>query len=430
MKRFENKKLLVLAGQDVHRKIVEAAKDLGCYVIVADYLENSSAKKIADESSMISIVDVDEIVDFCKKNNVDGVVNCCNDLASRIVQQVNEKMDWPNIGTWEQVETMTNKGLFKKLCIKNGVDVVEEYTEKDVKEGHVKLPVLVKPIDSRGSRGSTICDNLIDLEKDIAKAKEASASGKVLIERYMGGHQELSITYMIIDGEPHLISVGDRHSGRREDNVDKILSCMIQPSWSIGIYLKNVDGKVKRMLKSIGLQNTAVFMQGFVDDNTIRMFDPAIRFPGNEYERVFTKANGFNPMDSVISYALTGKMEDFDGKYEGSYDLNGKVAVQYMINCRPGTIAKFVGVEKIEKHPSVVYVGHKYDVGSTIKNTGDTNHRVFDISFLVDRNEKAINAVVDFVNDNLHVLDENGDEMIVSKFDFRKVYPKYDWPKE
>jgi len=429
MKKFQNKKLLILAGQDVHRKIVEAAKELGCYTIVADYLENSSAKKIADEASMISIVEVDQIVDFCKKNKVDGIVNCCNDLASKIVQQVNEIMGWPNIGTFEQVQIMTNKGLFKKKCIENNVDVVEEYSEDDVRNGLIKFPVLVKPIDSRGSRGSTICDNVEDLEKDILKAKDASSSGKVLIERYMGGHQELSITYMIIDGNPILISVGDRHSGRREDNVDKILSCMIQPSWAIDLYLKNVDEKVKGMLKSIGLKNTVVFMQGFVDGDTIRMFDPAIRFPGNEYERVFTKANGINPMDSIISYSLTGKMEDFNGKYEGSYDLNGKVAVQYMINCRPGTISKFIGVEKIEKHPNIIYVGHKYDIGAVIKNTGDTNHRVFDISFLVERNVDSVNEVVDFVNDTLQILDENGDDMIVSKFDFRNLSIKYGWAK-
>lgn len=429
-KRFENKKLLILAGQDVHRKMVEAAKDLGCYTIVADYLVDSSAKKIADESSMISIVDVDGIVEFCKKKKIDGVVNCCNDLASRIVQQVNEKMKWPNIGTWEQVETMTNKGLFKKLCLNNNVDVVEEYDEDDLKKGTIKFPVLVKPIDSRGSRGSTICDNLSELEFAVSKAKEASSSGRILIERYMGGHQELSITYLVIDGVPHLISVGDRHSGRREDNVDKILSCMIQPSWSIDLYLKNVDAKVKNMLIKLGLKNTAVFMQGFVDGETVRMFDPAIRFPGNEYERAFTKANGFNPMDSIISYALNGKMDDFDGRYEGSYNLKGKVAVQYMINCRPGTISKFIGIKEIEHHPRVVYVGYKYDVGATITNTGDTNHRVFDITFVVDRNEKSVNEVVDFVNEKLRVLDKNGDDMIVSKFDFRKVYSRYDWPKE
>ena len=430
MNHFEGKKLLVLAGQDVHRKLVETSMQMGVYTIVADYLENSSCKKIADESSMLSILDVDGIVDFCKERDIDGIANFCNDPASRIVQQVSDRMGYPNIGTWEQVTTFTNKGLFKAACVKHGIDIIQEYTEEDVEAGKVDFPVLVKPIDSRGSRGSTICESPDELDEAFRTAKEASDSGKVLVEKYMGGHQELSITYVVIEGEPHLISVGDRHSGRREDNVDKILSCMIQPSWSMPIYLKNVDTKVKNLIRDLGIQNAAVFMQGFVDGDTIRMFDPGYRFAGNEYERAYAVATGVNPMETIITYALTGHMEDFDGKYEGSYDLNGKVAVQYMINGRPGTISKYIGVEDVEKHPKVIYVGYKYDIGERIENTGSTKHRIFDITFLVDRTEKAVNEVVDFVNDHLKVLDENGEDMVVSRFDFRKYAHLYGWPKE
>lgn len=427
MNQFKGKKILVLAGQDVHCKVVETAKEMGVYTVVADYLEDSSAKKIADESSMISIIDVDAVVDFCKDNNIDGVVNFCNDLASQIVQQVNDRLGFPNIGTWEQVSAFTNKEIFKKLCVEHGIDIIPEYSEDDIKNGDLEYPVLVKPIDSRGSRGSTICDDASELEEAIKIAKDNSRSGKVLVERYMAGHQELSITYVIIDGEPYLISVGDRHSGKREFNVDKILSCMIQPSWFIDTYIKNVDSKVKNLIKSLGIQNTAVFMQGFVDGDTVRMFDPGYRFAGNEYERAFAEATGVNPMNSIITYALTGKMNDYNGGYEGSYDLNGKVAVQYMVNARPGTISKFIGVEKIENHPNVIYVGHKYNIGAKIENTGSTNHRVFDITFLVDRNKESVNEVVEFVNDNLLVLDEDGENMIVSEFDFNEVSNRYSW---
>lgn len=430
MDTIKGKKLLVLAGQDVHRKLVETAQRMGVYTIVADYLENSPCKRIADESSMLSIMDVDGIVEFCKGRHIDGIANFCNDPASRIVQQVSERMGYPSIGSWNQVEIFTNKGLFKAACVRNGIDVIQEYSETDIKSGSVDYPVLVKPIDSRGSRGSTICESAAEFDKAFSIAKESSASGKVLIEKYMGGHQELSITYVVINGEPHLISVGDRHSGMREYNVDKILSCMIQPSWALGIYLNNVDAKVKNMIKEIGVQNAAVFMQGFVDGDTVRMFDPGYRFAGNEYERAYVVATGVDPMESIISYALTGKMEDFGGKYEGSYDLNGKVAVQYMINGRPGTIAKYIGVNEVEQHPEVIYVGRKYEIGERIENTGSTKHRIFDITFLVNRTEKAVNDVVNYVNKHLHVLDENGDDMIISRFDFMKYAHLYGWPKE
>ena len=49
---YEGKKLLVLGGKPIGSvELVERAKELGAYVIVADYLpiEQSPAKRIADE---------------------------------------------------------------------------------------------------------------------------------------------------------------------------------------------------------------------------------------------------------------------------------------------------------------------------------------------------------------------------------------------
>lgn len=50
---FTNKKLLILGGTHQHCKMVRAAKELGVYVIVTDYLEESPAKKIGG-----SVIDV------------------------------------------------------------------------------------------------------------------------------------------------------------------------------------------------------------------------------------------------------------------------------------------------------------------------------------------------------------------------------------
>mgnify|MGYP000978320630 CR=1 FL=1 len=423
MKEFEGKKVLVLAGQDVHRKLVETAQSMGIYTIVADYLENSPCKKIADESSMISILDVNAIVKYCKENNVDAVLNFCNDPAARIVQRVNSELGHYNIGTWEQVCTFTDKELFKKACVRNGVDIVPTYSLDDLETGKIVYPVIVKPSDSRGSRGSVVCQNENELRGAIEIAKGASDSQHVIIEKYMGGCQEVEITYLVIEETPYLISFADRYTGKYEDGTDKISSCMIEPSWFIDKYLEKVDPKVKRMLQNEGIRNTAIIMQGFIDGEIVRMFDPGMRFQGNEFERVLLRACGINAMESIITYALTGKMEAFGGKYIGCYDLNGKCAVQYMVNGGPGTISKYVGTEEVKKYPGFVYLGYKYDIGEKVERTRDTKQRLFDISFLVDRSRDSIIDSIDFVNNHLCVLDENGEDMIVSKFDYRKVYP-------
>ena len=54
MERYnlKGKKLLILAGAGVHNKVVRAAKEMGIYTIVTDYLPDSPAKELADESWM------------------------------------------------------------------------------------------------------------------------------------------------------------------------------------------------------------------------------------------------------------------------------------------------------------------------------------------------------------------------------------------
>ena len=74
---YTNKKLLILCGNVVHVKVVKAAKEMGVYTIVTDSLpiEEAPAKAIADEALYINVLDVDALVEYCKENKVDGVIN-------------------------------------------------------------------------------------------------------------------------------------------------------------------------------------------------------------------------------------------------------------------------------------------------------------------------------------------------------------------
>ena len=55
------------------------------------------------------------------------------------------------------------------------------------------------------------------------------------------------------------------------------------------MYINNVNDRVVNMIKNLGIKNGLVFMQGFVDKDTVRMYEPGIRLPGNEYERIMKK---------------------------------------------------------------------------------------------------------------------------------------------
>lgn len=412
---FNGKKLLILAGAAVHCKVVKAAKEMGVYTIVTDYLPTSPAKLIADESWMLNITDIDGIVQKCREEHVDGVLNFCIDPGQIPYQRITCELGLPCYGTKEQFFILTNKPAFKAFCKKCGVDTIPEYCEEDIASDKVEYPVFIKPSDSRGSRGQSVCYKKEETEQAILFAKSESSNGQVVIEKYMGDKQDFSMTYFLCDGIPYLTRTCDRYLGRIEDNLNKQCIGAIAPSQYSDFYLKNVDTKVRRMIANLGLKNGPVFMQGFIDGDFIRFYDPGLRFPGGETELFLAQATGVDLMKLLIEFALTGSMGG-DKLRDDLYRFNGMHSIQMDITCRPGKIGKYVGLDDIQKHPLVSSVFTRYMIGSSVPDSGDVRQRVCEIGLLID-DSTTVKEAVKWVQSTFDVLDDSGNSLLVSPLD-------------
>ena len=406
------KKILILGGASVHCKLIEAAKRMGCYTIVTDYLADSPGKKIADESWMLNIMDVDAIVEKCRKDRVDAVISAWLDPCQRPYCEICEKLEQPCYGTKEQFYKMTDKHAFKKMCVESGIDIIPEYSENDIE--HVEYPVFVKPVDSRGSRGQSVCCNYTELVAAIEKAKSESTNKEVVIEKYMEGKQDFSITYFVIDGIPHLTRICDRYLGKREDGLNKQCIGCIAPSKYTKLYLERVDQRVKTFISRLGIKFGPVFMQGFVDGDTVRFYDPGLRFPGGDYELFLREATGVDFMELIVEFALTGKIDKEIG--DDLYNLNNMHTIQLDFTCRDGKIADFRGTQEIMENPRVVSSFGRYKTGETVPKSGDVRQRVYEVGMLINANERVVDSVKE-IQSVFDVLDENGESMLISSLD-------------
>lgn len=409
---LSGKRLLILGGQEVHCKVVEAAKALGIYTIVTDYLVGSPAKLIADESLMLSILDAEAIIDWCKRNPVDGVINYCNDPAQKPYQRICEALGLPCYGTKEQFEILTDKTRFKQACTRYGVDVIEEYHENDIGQGRVKYPVLVKPSDSRGSRGQTICRCREEVGKALEIARNESNTGTAIIERFMGGHQDFVAAYFVVDGTPFLIRVDDRYTGSIDENLNRQCIASIAPSRYTSLYVANVNDRVVNMIKALEIQNGPVYMQGFVDGKTVRFYDPGFRFPGGEYELLLRRAVGIDIVKAMVRFAMIGKT-GFTNELDHIYRLNGRHAVQLPIAGLPGKIAKFAGIEDISHMRDVVVASQYYREGETIPATGDVKQRIARVSLVTDV-DRSVKESISQVLSMLQVENEAGESLLAT----------------
>lgn len=431
MKELKGKKLLIIGGAFQHCKLVEAAKELGVITYVTDYLplEQAPAKQIADHYCMHNITDIDDIVKMCREEGVDGVISTSLDACQKPYQRVCDKLGVPCFGTEEQFRILTDKNVFKEYCRKNGVDVIPEYKAEDLASAEicrerVSFPVLIKPGESRGSRGQSVCSTYEEAVKGIKFARCESSNGEVVIEKYMGQENDFSMTILMINGRAYPFRTVDRILGSFEDGLDKLAVGSASPSVFTGLYMENVHRKVEKLYQDIGLVNAPVFMQGFVDGDTVRFYDPGLRLPGGEYERMFTFACGKNPLYSLIEFALTGQVsEDAAPMSEEDVWLGGRVAGQMLPALKPGVIAVIRGMDEIKAHPKVVSAFERYAAGDEIKPTHNVNQRFCEIDIVCD-SDAELREVMDWVYDTLVILDEKGENMVVSRIDTRNIPPR------
>ena len=416
MKDLTGKKLLILAGADVHNKIVLAAQAMGVYTIVTDYLpiNESPAKLSADEYWMIDIMDVDAIVKKCKEEKVNGVLAFCIDPAQIPYQKICEALNVPCYGTKEQFKIMTDKRLFKDFCQAHGVDVIPEYSLEDVTKDKVTYPVLVKPTISRGSRGQTICYSKADIPAAVSFAQAESRDGNILIERYMSGAQDMSFAYFVTNGRPYPVKIGDRYQGTIADNLDRQQMATILPSKRTSEIHQNVEPHIIDMIEALGVKFGAIFLQGFYEDGRVYMYDPGLRFPGSDFDVVLKKATGLDTMSAFVQFALTGDTTCCIGNPENAFDYNGGACIILSLSVRPGTISAFEGFDEIANLPYVFSACKRRHVGGIVEPTGDVRQRAAEFCAFIDE-RKNIPAFFDKVYSTIKILDEKGEDMIVSK---------------
>lgn len=416
---MEKKKILILGGTPQQIKLVNAAKKMGLYTIVTDYLENSPAKKIADKSYMYNIKDVDDIVSMCKMEKVNGVICGYIDPCQRPYQEICEKLKLPCYGTKEQFYKMTDKHAFKKMCIDNGVDVIPEYTVEDIMRGNIEYPVFVKPVDSRGSRGQSVCYTEDELKKAIQYAKVESSNGDILIEKYMKNAHEFQVTYFFIAGEPYLIRTVDSYCGTEDSHMEKVVACAISPSKFTQVYLENAHDKVVKMFKKMGFENGPIFMQGFEDNGVFRFFDPGLRFPGVDYENVYKKVYGIDIMEAMINFAIQGNCGDIKLPKDGVWIKEKRAAVLFP-TLAAGIIKKIEGFDEVLKDENVVSLYPRCEVGEQIEWTFNVNQRMAEVDIVCDTTEE-LKKKIDDIQKLLIVSDVKNQNMIYQYFDVSRI---------
>lgn len=420
MKEFEGKKLLVLGGLILESDIVRHAQEMGAYVIVADYNPDAPAAKVADRFELISATDVASLVDFCKKEKIDGVTTGFVDILLEPCYRVCRELGLPCYMTPEMIAMSTNKVVFKETCRQYGVPVPQTYlTGSSIPEevyDRIHYPVFVKPMDASGSRGCGVCHDRKELEDRFSVALSFSSSGNAIIEDYLTG-REFLLSYVAVNGEYRLLEMFDRYAGADRGSAMNYSDISLAPAPNIDKYLEKTNGLVINMFEKMGFTDGLMFLQGYTQGDKVTLYEMGCRL-GGAYYNLEQACLGVNAVDMVVRYALSGKMCDIDTIPVDCYRYNGKYAldVNFLLKGKTGTVAGIQGVDEVSKMDSCVSIQKYHDVGFTFSKEKivDIPIFVFEMVFL---SKEEVEHQVSYVNNVFDVIDSDGESMLYDKFD-------------
>lgn len=407
---LKGKKILILGGRAASVNVVQLVHRLGVEAFVTGIQEGGQAKDIADHTFLVGSEEHDKLIEIIRENRIDGVMTGSAEFQIQEMIKLCAKAGLPCYATEEQWNATQNKRNFKDLCKRYGIPVVPEFSENDVLSDE-DFPVIVKPVDGCSSIGISVCRNNDELKIAKEKALEASASKKVVIERYIenGGLTHV-IKYVVVDGEFYMEIMGDRYVL----NNGLITAVTFFPSKNTDLYLRTIDSKVADMFHSIGFDNGVFFFQALPDGNSIYVYEMGLRTGGGMTYKITEETCGNNDLEMLVNYALTGKMcEKKDVTCITPY-LNGKQAASLAIPLRPGNISNVLGAEMIPKIKGVVNYTHFCDVNDTILPKHiNTLSQLFGRVMVVRDSKKELFDSLKNIRDNISVLDSNGNEMII-----------------
>lgn len=419
------KKVLILGGANQHVKLVEAAHRLGLYAVVADYLPDSPAKAIADKSILIDIKDINSLERLCIDEEISGVVAGFLDPCQMPYALLCERLHLPCLGTVDQFYKLTNKVAFKELCNSYNVGTIRTYKEEEITASFEAFPVFVKPTDSRGSRGQTVCRKYEDVLMAIKLAKAESSDGGCIIEEYLGECDEVQITIFMENGVPHLERTVDSYRGSSTFSLEKVVNCAISPSKHTSEYISNSYPQVIRMIQGLGITNGPVFMQGFVKDGQFYFFDPGLRFPGVEYERGFSSIFHLSLEEWLVYFSINGHFPKNEHFPIDAYNLHGKkVAVLFPV-LKPGKIEAIHGESEFALLPSTVAYTTRYHEGDEVPAAFDVNQRYGEIDMFADDISGLIRLIKNFQHEVI-ITDQNNDRMLFDEFDTSQLSYGYE----
>ena len=351
------KTLLIIGAGLESIEGIEVARELGLRLVIVDGDVNAPGLDMADLKIIKSTYNFNGILNELEKLlkqgvNVNGVIAMCADVPITVAK-IAQALDIPGLSL-ETAKLVADKIEMKKrlkamhIPIPDFADVSNkvELSETAKKFG---FPVILKPADSRGSRGVQIVDAMDQLETAWSVARKNSPTKRVIIEEFLQGPQ-VSTETICNDGDYYTLGFADRNY----EWLEKTKPFIIENGGDTPTGLQENQKKqlvklAERAAEALGITHGIAKGDLVYTKDGPKVIEIAGRLSGGYFSSVqIPLATGVNLIEKAIKIALGQKLSSSELKPTKEQ----AVAIRYL-DLSPGVIQSVEGVEQAQSLPGV-----------------------------------------------------------------------------
>lgn len=203
--------ILIIGAGDFQLPLVQRAA-CSYNVLLAAPVISDAFKPFITDSLIIDVRDEEGILSYAREHSICGVITDQTDIAVRSVAYVAENLDLPGIG-YETGRLFTDKSLMRERMAELGIKLLPNRTVASLEQAlayyeEIGGDVIIKPLDTQGSRGVQICRCADDMRSKYHEAARWSTDHSVIVERYATG-REFVVEGLAVDHKFVNLCIGD-----------------------------------------------------------------------------------------------------------------------------------------------------------------------------------------------------------------------------
>lgn len=303
------KKLLIAGGSHADIPIIQAAKDLGYWVITSGNNPNDLGHNFSDEYYPEDYSNPEKILKLAKTLVIDAICASSNDFSAISCAYTAQKLHLPGHDDYETALIIHHKDKFRKFSLENNIlapKAVSLSMNDNIHLVNLELnyPVIVKPVDLSGGKGITKVEAKENLNKAIYDAFKLSKNNKIVIEEFIEGTNHGYSTF-IKNGKVVFVFMDDEHYF--------INPYLVSGASTSLQYTKHISDQLNEslhlMASKLNLVDGLLHVQFILKDDTPYIIEICRRTPGDLYVKLVEYATGFN-MSKAIVKSVTGNTID------------------------------------------------------------------------------------------------------------------------